>query len=460
LFHKPGHPVEVVQSRAMRRPAALDRDDRRILALAVPALGTLAVEPLYVLADTAIVGHLGTAPLGALALAGTVLNTVLWACNFLQWGTTARVAFLTGREDRRGAAASATQALWLGVALGAVLAVGVAALARPHTTRQGGTGEIRDQAVTYLRISAIGIPAVLVAVVGQGHLRGLSDTRTPFLVVLVANVLNVVLELLFVYGFDWGIAGSAWGTVVAQLLAAAWFLGIVGRVVSRAGAHLRPVVAEIRYLLGAGGHLVVRTGALLAALVAATSVAARVGPTTLGAHQIAYQMFVFLALVMDALALSVQAIVGTQLGAGDVGGARTTSRRALRLGFIAAGGLCLAVVATSPLLPHVFTNDADVVEKATIALLFLGVMQLPGAVTFVLDGVLMGGSDFAYVKWVTLASLLVFLPFAGAVLAWHSLGITVLWAGLLAWMVSRAWLNWLRFRGPRWTAISDAVVSG
>jgi putative MATE family efflux protein len=439
----------------MGRQGRLDPVDRRILALAIPALGTLAVEPLYVLADTAIVGHLGTTPLAALALAGTVLNTVLWACNFLQWGTTARVAFLTGREDRAGAASSAAQALWLGIALGVLAAVGVAALARPLAAALGGTGAIQDQAVTYLRISAIAMPAVLIAVVGQGHLRGLSDTRTPFLVVLVANVVNVVLELLFVYAFHWGIAGSAWGTVIAQLLAAAWFLGIIGRLVSGAGARLRPIVAEMRLLLGVGGHLVIRTGALLAALAIATAVAARVGPATLAAHQIAYQMFIFLALVMDALALSVQAIVGTQLGATDVDDARTTSRRALRLGFMAATALCIAVVVTSPLLPHVFTSDPDVVDKATIALVFLGVMQLPGAPTFVLDGVLMGGADFAYVKWVTVLSLFVFLPFAGAVLAWHSLGITVLWSGLLVWMISRAWLNWRRFRGPHWTAISN-----
>jgi putative MATE family efflux protein len=428
--------------------------DRRILALAVPALGTLAVEPLYVLADTAIVGHLGTAPLGALALAGTVLNTVLWACNFLQWGTTARVAFLTGREDRRAAATTATQALWLGVGFGLVLAVFVAAAARPLAVALGGHGEILRQAVTYLRISALGIPAVLVAVVGQGHLRGLSDTRTPFLVVLVANVLNVVLEVIFVYGFRWGIAGSAWGTVAAQLLAAAWFLGIFGRLIAGAGGALRPVVAEMRYLLGIGGHLVIRTGALLAALAVATSTAARAGPTTLGAHQIAYQVFIFLALSMDAVSLSAQALVGTQLGAGDVNGARETSHRALRLGLVSAVILCLGVVVTSPLLPHIFTNDPRVVDKAIVALIFLGVMQLPGAWTFVLDGVLMGGSDFGYVKWVTVLSLLAFLPFSAAVLAWHGLGIAGIWAGLMVWMSVRALLNWLRFRGPRWTAIS------
>src|SRR5581483_9138615 len=388
-------------------------------------------------------------------LAGTVLNTVLWGCNFLQWGTTARVAFLTGREDRRGAAASATQALWLGIALGVIAAVGVATLAGPLATALGGTGAVRDQAVTYLRISAISMPAVLIAVVGQGHLRGLSDTKTPFLVVLVANAVNVVLELVFVYSSHWGIAGSAWGTVIAQLLAAAWFLGIIGRLVSGAGARLRPIVSEMRLLLGVGGHLVIRTGAILAALALATGVAARVGPTALAAHQIAYQMFIFLALVMDALALSVQAIVGTQLGAADIDGARTTSKRAMRLGVMAAAALCVAVVATSPLLPHVFTSGPNVIGKATIALVFLGVMQLPGAPTFVLDRVLMGGADFAYVKWVTLASFFVFLPFAGAVLVWHGLGITVLWAGLLVWMSSRAWLNWIRFRGPHWTAISS-----
>jgi len=440
----------------MRRPGPLDPVDRRILALAIPALGTLVIEPIYVLTDTAIVGHLGTASLGALAIAGTVLNTVLWACNFLQWGTTARVAFLTGREDRRGAATSATQALWLGVGLGLLAAVVVAAAARPLATALGGTGDIRSQAVTYLRISAIGMPAVLVAVVGQGHLRGLSDTKTPFLVVLVANGVNVVLELVFVFSFHWGIAGSAWGTVIAQLLGAAWFLGIIGRLISRAGAHLRPIVSEMRILLGVGGHLVIRTGALLAALVLATSVAARVGPTTLAAHQIAYQTLIFLAFVMDALALSVQAIIGTQLGAADVDGARTTSQHALRLGFMAGVALCIAVAATSPLLPHVFTSDRHVVDEATLALLFVAVMQLPGAVVFVLDGVLMGGSDFAYVKWVTVASLGVFLPFAGAVLARHSLGIAVIWAGLLAWIIARSWLNWMRFRGPRWTAISTS----
>ena len=438
----------------MRRPGRLDVVDRRILALAIQALATLVVEPLYVLADTAIVGHLGTAPLGALALAATVLNTVLWACNFLQWGTTARVAFLTGREDRQGAASSAAQALWVGVVLGATVAVGVAALAHPLASALGGTGAIRSQAVTYLRISAIGMPAVLIAVVAQGHLRGLSDTKTPFLVVLVANVLNVALELLFVYVFHWGIAGSAWGTVVAQLLAAAWFVGIVGRVISQADARLRPVLAEIRQLLGIGGHLVVRTGALLTAFVLATSVAARVGPATLAGHQIAYQTLIFLAFVMDALALSVQAIVGTQLGAGDVDGARETSTHALRLGYIVAAVLCVAIVATSPLLPRVFTNDPHVIDKAVVGLLFVGLMQIPGAPTFVLDGVLMGGADFAYVKWVTVASLIAYAPFAVAVLASHDLGITVIWLGLLVWITVRAALNWLRFRSPRWTVIS------
>ena len=440
------------------RTSRLSPVDRRILALAIPALGTLAVEPLYVLADTAIVGHLGTVPLGALALAGTVLNTVLWAFNFLQWGTTARVAFLTGREDRRGAASTAAQALWLGVGLGVVLAGVVAAAARPLAIALGGKGEILTQAVTYLRISSLGIPAVLIAVVGQGHLRGVSDTRTPFLVVRrqcrqrhPRGAVRLRLRL--------GHRRLGVGTVVAQVLAAVWFLGIFGRLIARAGAALRPVLSEMRYLLGVGGHLVVRTGALLGALLWRRRRRPGVGPTTLAAHQIAYQMFIFLALSMDALALGAGPGRHQARGPATSTGRVKTSSRALRLGFVAAVGLCVVVVATSPLVPHVFTSDPAVVDKAIVALLLLGVMQLPGAATFVLDGVLMGGSDFSYVKWVTVLSLVAFAPFAGAVLAWHRLGIATLWAGLLVWMTVRAVLNWIRFRGPRWTAISSAVLS-
>jgi putative MATE family efflux protein len=420
----------------------------------VPALGTLAAEPTYVLVDTAIVGRLGTVPLGGLALATTVLTTLAWACNFLAFGTTSRVAFLTGRGDHKGAASVGAQSLWLCAALGVPLALVVGLAGRPLAAALGGEGEILDSATTYLRISAATMPCLLIALAGQGYLRGLSDTRTPLAVLVTANVLNLVLDVVFVYGFDMGLAGSAWATLLAQLLAAGWFLVLCGRRILAAETTLRPLPAEMARLVRTGGHLFVRTAALLAVLSLATAVAARVSPATLGAHQIAFQLFVFLALVVDALAVAGQAIVGTDLGAAAVDSAEELGARLLRLSCWVGAVIGVALVVLSPLLPRLFSADDAVVSRAAIAVAALGVMQVPGAVTFVLDGVLMGGSDFAYVKWVTLGALGVFLPVAGAVLLWPGLGIAGLWGGLLAWMTTRAALNLARFRSGRWTAVA------
>ena len=434
----------------------LDERDRRIVALAVPALGTLAVEPLYVLVDTAIVGRLGTVPLGGLALASAVLTTLLSAFNFLAYGTTARVAFLTGRGDHRGGAGVAAQGLWLCAVLGLPLAVLVAAGSRALAGLLGGEGDILDGATTYLRISAAGIPAVLVALVGNGYLRGRGDVRTPLVVVGVANVVNLVLEVVLVYRFDLGLAGSAWGTVVAQLLAAAWFLVLVGRRVLGAQVGLAPVRDEMGRLLVAGRHLFVRTAALLATLALSTAVAARVGASTLGGHQIALQVHSFLALALDALAIPGQILVGTLLGSGQLDEALATSRRLLRLGLIAGALIGLAVAASSPFLPHVFSADPAVLDRATAALVVVGLAQVPAAVAFVLDGVLIGSSDFRFLQWAMVVALVLFLPFAAAVLRWHHLGVAGIWGGLLAWMLGRALLNAGRFRGQRWTALASA----
>jgi putative MATE family efflux protein len=432
----------------------LSERDRRILALAVPALGGLAVEPLYVLVDTAIVGRLGTTPLGGLALASTTLTSLLWVFNFLSYGTTARVAFLTGRGDARRAAGVASQALWLAGLFGLPLATGVFLLARVFASVIGGHGAVLDAAVTYLRISALGMPAVLVALVGQGHLRGLSDTRTPFVVVAVANGLNVVLELVFVYVLHLGIAGSAWGTVIAQLLAAVWFLGLIGRRVGPTGVERRPRWAEMRELIVIGRHLFLRTAALLATLAVSTSVAARLGSARLGGHQIALQIETFLALAVDALAIPGQALVGTLLGAGDIAEARATGRRLLGWGFIVGGALAASVVALAGVLPHVFSGDPRVVHNATVALVFVGVMQVPASAAFVLDGSLMGAADFRFLQWATIAAGLAFVPFAVAVLRWHSWGIVGIWSGLLVWITVRAVANAVRFRGSRWVSVA------
>lgn len=426
--------------------------DRQIVALAVPALATLAVEPLYVLVDTAIVGRLGTTPLGGLALATTVLTTLLWVFNFLSFGTTARVAFLVGRGSRPAAAAVAAQGLWLSGTLGVPVAVAVGLGGRLLAGGLGGHGAVLDAAATYLRISALGMPAVLLALVGQGYLRGVLDTRTPFRVVIVANGLNVVLEVLLVYGFHTGIAGSAWGTVVAQWVAAVWFIALLAPSLAAHGVARWPVPAELRNLLSVGRHLFVRTGALLATLAAATAVAARAGTTTLAGHQIALQIETFLALAVDALAVAGQGLVGTRLGAGDPHGARDAGQRLLHLGVRVGGLLALAVVATSWLVPRLFSSDGAVNSRAEVGLVFVGVVQIPAAVAFVLDGVLMGASDFRFLQWAMLGAGLAFAPAGAAVLRWHRLGIAGVWCGLLVWMTARAAANAARARGQRWLA--------
>jgi putative MATE family efflux protein len=431
-----------------RPPGTLDR---RIAALAIPALGALAVEPLYVLVDTAIVGRLGSVPLGGLALASAVLNMLLWVCNFLSYGTTARISFLTGKGEHGEAAGVAAQGFWLCAFLGIPIAVVIAIAGRPMAIALGGHGDILETATTYLRISALGIPAVLVALVGHGHLRGLSDTRTPLKVVLVANVLNVVLEVVLVYGFHFGIAGSAWGTVIAQWVAAVWFLQMSGRRIARAGARFAPKPKEIRRLLVIGRHLLIRTGALVITLTLSTSVAARLGTSQLGGHQIAFQVQTFLALAIDALAIAAQAMVGTQLGSGDIPGALETAKRLIHFGWFVGVGLAALVVLSAPFLPHVFSGDHGVTQQATLALIFVGVNQIPGSYAFVLDGILMGGSDFRFLQWNTVTAGLAFLPVAVAVLVWPWLGLTGLWSGLVLWMTVRAVMSAWRFRGDAWS---------
>ena len=298
--------------------------DREVFALAIPALGALAAEPLYVLVDTAIVGHLGTTQLASLAIAATVLTTGFTVFNFLTYGTTAQVARLHGAGRHRDAAALGSQALWLALAIGALLLVAVIAFAPAAVRLMGGDGEVADGAVLYLRIAALGAPFFMLSTAGQGFLRGIGDLRTPLVILVVAHVVNVVLEVLFVYGFGWGLAGSAWGTVIAQT-----GMGLAFLEVQRRAGFEPPLLARMRPLMRIGAEIAVRTTALLGSFLVAAAVLARVGDDSLAAHQIAFQLFVFLALVLDALAIAAQVLVGRLLGAGDAARARAAAVRVI-----------------------------------------------------------------------------------------------------------------------------------
>jgi len=436
----------------------LDALDRRILVIAVPALGSLLVEPIYVLTDTAVVGRLGTTSLGGLALASTVLNTLVWVFNFLSYGTTVRVAVRRGRGDRAGAAGDALQALWLALGIGIVVAAVVALAAPALIGLLGDDPRVVDQGVTYLRISTVGVPFQLVTIACIGYLYGLPDTRRPFIVLAGAVSMNLVIELVLVFGLDWGIAGSAWGTVAAQVLSAGVLLAIVVPALRADGLHHLSVVPAVMWaVVKVGAHLVQRTAFLLAALAVATAAASRAGTTELAAHQIAAQLFLFLAIGVDMFKVSGQSLVGHALGAGRPDEARDVV--AHLYGWAWRAGLLLTVVtlALSPVLPHLFTNDPEVVRAATTALVVLAVMQMPAAVTFVLDGVLMGANDFKDLRWQTILAFAACLPVFAAVFTRPSLGIVTVWFGLLVWVSVRAVKNHLRVRGDAWMRSADSV---
>ena len=281
--------------------------DGEILKLAVPALGALAAEPLYLLVDTAIVGHLGRQQLAALGVAATVLTGLFGIFNFLQYGTTAQVGRASGAGEAKVAHRLGAQALWLSLGFGLAIAAGVVALAPQIVELMGVDGDTADYALTYMRIAALGLPFAFLALGGQGYLRGVADLKTPLVIVIVANAVNLVLEVLFVYGFGWGIEGSAWGTVIAQAGMGATFIVVILR---SARGNARPSRELMRRLLVVGRYIFVRTAALLAAFTLAGAVIARFGDASLAAHQIAFQLWIFLALVLDAIAIAGQVIVG------------------------------------------------------------------------------------------------------------------------------------------------------
>ena len=337
--------------------------DREILRLALPALGALAAEPTYLLVDTAIVGHLGTRELAALALAATVLGAAVALCNFLAYGTTAQVARLHGAGEEERAGQLAAQALWLALAVGVVLALALVAFAHPIMDLVGGSSAAADDAARYLRLSAAGIPAALVALSGQGYLRGIGDLRTPLVILVAANLANVVLEVVLVYGFSLGLDGSALGTVVAQLGMGAAFAVLLLRAPARSRRPWR------RCCGGWGrwaGDLVIRTGSLLAAFMIASAVLARSGEDALAAHQIAFTLFLFIALVLDAVAIAGQIIVGRMLGAGDADAAREAARRMIGWSLVVGLGVAAVLAAFSELLraPSPPTRRCSIVRRS------------------------------------------------------------------------------------------------
>ncbi|MDX3454141.1 MATE family efflux transporter [Streptomyces sp. ME02-8801-2C] len=425
------------------------RHDREIVALAVPAFGALVAEPLFVLADSAIVGHLGTAQLAGLGIASVLLTTAVSVFVFLAYATTAAVARRVGAGDLQAAIRQGVDGIWLALLLGAVVIAVILPSASGLVGLLGASDTAAPYAATYLRISAIGIPAMLVVLAATGVLRGLQDTRTPLYVAIAGFVANAVLNAGLVYGADLGIAGSAWGTVIAQWGMAAAYLTVVVRGARLHGASLRPDIAGVRASAQAGVPLLVRTLSLRAILMIATAVAAQLGDADVAAHQIILSLWSLLAFALDAIAIAGQAIIGRYLGANDIRGAREACRRMVEWGIATGIVLGLLVIVSRPLFLPLFTGDSVVKDTALPALFVVALSQPICGIVFVLDGVLMGAGDGPYLAWAMLITLATFAPVALLVPAFGG-GLTALWVAMALMMIVRMLTLWLRARSGRW----------
>jgi MATE family, multidrug efflux pump len=416
--------------------------DQRIARLAVPALGAILAEPLYNLADTAIVGHLGRAPLDALAIAMSALSIVAWLAIFLSTATTTEVSRNAAR-GRHGAAGRAVGAAYsVAAGWGAVTAAVVVLIAPFIVDLLGGHAGIGSAATGYIRISALGLPFLYLSYAGNGHLIGLQNTKIPLLIAGGANVVNVGLEIAFVFGLHAGLAGSAWGTVAAQVLAAAAY-GYASRRSPYPPA--RPARGDISGVLRDGHRLSVRTIALGVVPLTATAVAARLGPVPLAGQQIAYRLWAMLSLATDALAVPAQVFVSAELGRGDRAAAECAARRTLAGGLAFGCLLGLVTAALALFAPAVFTTDPAVQHAAVTGLLWSAVTQPLAALAFVYDGVILGLGDYAAMRRAMLLAILAFAPLAAAVLRFHWLGLPGVWTALGCWLSARTVLLWRRW---------------
>lgn len=428
----------------MVAPAA---DARRVAALALPSLVVLAAEPLYVLVDTAVVGHLGRTELAALALGGGVMAVVAFLGNVLAYGTTGRAARRFGAQDVTQAVVEGVQASWLAVAVGVLVIIIGQVLAGPVTRAlAGGDHAVATAAETWLRVAILGAPGILLAMAGNGWMRGIQDARTPMWYVLAAFLLSGVLCPVLVYPVGLGLVGSAIANVIAQAVGGALFVAAL----VRRRVPLSPQWSVLRGQLAVSRDLVVRGAAFQACFLSAAAVVARVSAAALGAHQIALQLWFFCALALDAVAIAAQSLVGAALGAGVPAEARSVATRVGRIGLVCGAGLAVIIGAGAWVLPAVFSPDPDVRAQALIVWPWLVGMLPVGGLVFALDGVLIGAGDVRFLRNLTLlAALGFFLPLTWLA-HWLRLGLPGVWFALAMFMVVRLVGLVLRARGTRW----------
>lgn len=431
--------------------------NRQILRLALPTFGALIAEPLFLIADTAMIGHLGVVELAGVGLAATLLQTAVGMLVFLAYSTTPIVARLLGAGRYADAIAAGRDGVWLGAGLGLALSFVGLLGAEPLLRLMGASGAVLGHASSYLLISLFGLPAMLLVLAATGVLRGLQDTQTPLQIAVSGFAVNAGLNWLLIYPVGLGVAGAALGTVLVQWAMAAVYLLIVGRSIRSEGLPFAPSWRSVRSLATVGGWLLLRAVSLRAALLVTVFVVTAQGPVNLAAHQIAMTLFTLLAFALDAIGIAAQALIGKELGATRIDQVRLLTRRMVLWG--TGLGLITGVLTllAAPWIGWLFSGDPAVREALVAALLGLAAGQPLAGLVFVLDGVLIGAGDSRYLALVGLLSLLAYLPLlfwisgfdggqldGNAALGW-------LWAAFgVGYMLARAVSLGLRARGTAW----------
>ncbi|MGC0141851.1 MATE family efflux transporter [Pseudactinotalea sp. Z1732] len=431
--------------------------DRRILSLAWPALGALVAEPLFVLIDSAVVGRLGVNELAGLTLASTLLVTAVAIFVFLAYATTGAVARQLGAGNTPKALAMGMDGMWLALALG-LITMTIGFVTAPWVvTLMGAPAPVAPHAIDYLRYSLPGVPGMLVVLAATGALRGLQDTRTPFVVAVAGAIVNTIGSIGLVHGAGLGIAGSGLATALTQIGMGVVLAVVVVRGARAHGVSVKPAFGGIRANARAGMPLLVRTLTLRIAVLLTVAAATHLGAVTMAAHQIVNAMWGLAAFGLDALAIAAQALIGHGLGRRDVESVRRIMRRSLQWGTAAGAVLGLVFAGTGWLITPLFNADPQVQQAGAWGLVVIGVLMPIAGWVFVLDGVLIGAGDGRFLAWAGVITLVAYLPLLG--LVWYFAppgvpGLIWLWSAFAgAFMLARAITTGIRARGTAWMVL-------
>ncbi|ALE34187.1 multidrug transporter MatE [Lawsonella clevelandensis] len=425
-----------------------------LLRLALPALVVLAAEPLYVLFDTALVGHLGAVELAALAAGGTVLAVVSSQLTFLSYETTARSARFYGAGEARLARQEGVQASWLALLVGVSILVIMQIFLEPIAQLLTGGGELASDTVLWLRIALGGVPFILLSMAGNGWMRGVQEVRRPPIFVVIGFGLSAVLCPALIYGW-WGLPalglhGSAWANVVGQSATGLLFLVALIRTARQYQLSWKPQWSVVREQLHMGKDLIVRSLGFQVCFLSVSAVAARIGAETLAAHQIVWQIWVFTSLLLDSIAIAAQSLVGESLGAQRTTETSRLGRQIVVSGTLFATVIAFAYAALHSVIPKIFTHDSAVLTQASIPWWFMVCLLPVAGAVFACDGVLLGAGDAAFLRNVTAAAAFgCYLPMIWLSYSMHW-GLAGLWSGFVLFIVVRAVAGLIRQRRGKW----------